>query len=157
MALVEACRFCWGLHKGNSPNLCQMLFSKSYVTQVSLNPKKFLLQKIHEALLAGWAISTLWVSVYVSSLNITDISRPSLAAPPPTPTTGWRWRREPKRKGVKVGGGHRAHVSLGITQIWSWEPAKWEKGPSDLRWDLTQGVHTDTNELRSFISDFSLH
>lgn len=50
---MEACRFCWGLHKGNSPNLCQMLFSKSYVTQVSLNPKKFLLQKIHEALLAG--------------------------------------------------------------------------------------------------------
>lgn len=42
--LMAVCGFCWGLHKGDSPTLCQMLFSKSYVTQVSLNPKKFLLQ-----------------------------------------------------------------------------------------------------------------
>lgn len=45
IALKASCRFCWGLHKGDSLILCQILFSKDYVTQVSLNTKKFLLQE----------------------------------------------------------------------------------------------------------------
>lgn len=44
IVLMASCRFCWGLRKGDSPILCQILFAKDYVTQVSLNPKKFLLQ-----------------------------------------------------------------------------------------------------------------
>lgn len=46
-------RFFWGLYKGDSPILCQMLFLRGYVTPVSPNPEKFLLQEISRGS-PGW-------------------------------------------------------------------------------------------------------
>lgn len=148
--LMAACRFCWGLHKGDSPILCQMLFSKSYVTQVSWNPKEFLLQG------NSWG-SPGWMS-NISSLHITDLSRPSLAAPPATPTPAGRWRREPlpSQEGKVLRWGevqgtcvsrHNPNLILGILQ---------HERRDHLTCTETQlrGVHTGTNEPCSFISDF---
>lgn len=134
--LVAVCRFCWGLHKGDSPSLCQTLFSKSYVTQVSLNPKKSLLQGNSQGS-PGWLSN-----INPSSLGLHQL--PAHHRHLQTRLSNTRRGMEegtspqPKRKGVEVGRGHSAHVSLGTTQTWSWESATQEKGPSELHWDLTR-------------------
>lgn len=119
--------FTWGLHKGDSPILCQMLFSKSCVTQVSLNHKKFLLQGNSRGS-AGWLSN-----INPSSLGLRQLSahHRHLQTWLSNTTNHPNTRREmeegtspqPKQKSVEVGRVHSAHVSrhnpnliLGILQ-----------------------------------------
>lgn len=130
--LIAVGGFCWGLHKGDSPILCQMLFSKSCVTQVSLNHKKFLLQGNSRGS-AGWLSN-----INPSSLGLHQLSahHRHLQTWLSNTTNHPNTRREmeegtspqPKQKGVEVGRVHSAHMSLGITQIWSWESCNMREG-----------------------------
>lgn len=153
--LVGVWGFCWGLHKGDSPTLWQMLLSKCYVTQVSLNPKKFLLQGNSRG-------SPDWLSnIHPSSLSLHQLLahhrhlQTQLSLTTNHPNTRREVEEEtspqPKGKGVKVGRGHRAHVSLGIAQIWSWESCNMREGTIWPALRPNSGVYMQT---RSFISDF---